>query len=119
VLLQVAGYVSVGFPLGLLTRMFLRSRAHWDALLESRIPKFLVVGSDDQFTSLSQYNALVHQYRTQHAASAAGVLMDVLVVEGCDHFFGGKWQDVADEVVKWVVAREAVAQVVSGNGAGS
>jgi alpha/beta superfamily hydrolase len=105
--------VSIGFPLGLLSRMFLRSRSHWDALLASRVPKFLVVGSDDQFTSLDQYNSLVQEYRKQHAADTGGALMDFRVLDGCDHFFGGRWQEVADDVVQWVAAREAVAQVVA------
>ena len=118
-MLQVAGYVSVAFPLGRLSQMFLRSRTHWEALLASRVPKFLVVGSSDQFTSLQAYNSLVYEYRRKCAAEARGAQMDVRVLEGCDHFFGGKWQEVADDVVHWVAAREAIAQVVGGDCASS
>lgn len=41
---QVIAYVSIGYPLGVLSRWFLGSGASWAALAASPLPKLLVIG---------------------------------------------------------------------------
>jgi hypothetical protein len=68
----VVGYASVGFPLGLLSRLLLRSRAHWDCLAApgaAALPKLLVAGTEDQFTSLATYSAAVQEFRSRCGAA--------------------------------------------------
>jgi alpha/beta superfamily hydrolase len=62
----------------------------------------------DNFTSLPQLRAAVDR----HAASAAGsVPMEVRILEGADHFFYERWEEVAAEALSWVAKQlEHVAQ---------
>ncbi len=124
--LQVVGYITIAFPLGLLSRLFLGSRSHWQALAvppAAALPKLLVTGSQDQFTSLGTYTDVVQQLRGQGQQQQQGqgqgqqgqqgqkqqqgsAGMDVKVMDGCDHFFVGRAKEVGDWVVHWVGQQE-------------
>ena len=62
-LLQVAGYVGVAYPLGVLSRLFLRAHRHWRVLCRSTCPKLVVTGTGDQFTALGTLTNRVANYR--------------------------------------------------------
>lgn len=59
---QVVGYVAIGFPLGGMANLVLRSRAHWSELELSPIPKLVLQGTRDNYCSLSTLRDLVAQY---------------------------------------------------------
>ncbi len=107
--MQVVGYISIAFPLGLLSRMFLGSKRHWQALAAApaaALPKLLVAGSHDQFTSLATYTDVVQQLRGQQLQQQSVSGMDVKIMDGCDHFFVGHAKKVGDWMVQWVGQRE-------------
>lgn len=120
--LQVSAYVSVGFPLGMLSRLFLGSHSSWQALSDANIgsnqrpsvPCLLLMGTRDQFTSLSTVEQLVQQQwdlhdRLKDAAKTAGKAVphtlckafQLQVLKGCDHFFFDQWERVASIAVSW------------------
>ena len=150
---DITAYVSVGFPLGLLSKWFLRSHSSWDALVKgvrqepqeqqqnlgsmhgkglgngrTVPPRLLVMGTADQFTALETLQGLVHEEQNQekqqqragvssatgsldgaraHVAGEHGVL-ELLVIDGCDHFFGGRHDELADRVLAWVGSKVEV-----------
>jgi hypothetical protein len=59
---QVVGYVAIGFPLGGMANLVLRSRAHWSELELSPIPKLVLQGTRDSYSPLSTLRDLVAQY---------------------------------------------------------
>jgi hypothetical protein len=58
----VVGYVAIGFPLGGMANLVLRSRAHWSELELSPIPKLVLQGTRDSYSPLSTLRDLVAQY---------------------------------------------------------
>lgn len=75
------GFMSLGFPLGGLSRLFLFSGSSWEMLMsllsQSQLSFLLVLGDSDQFTAIDTAKALVEK--------AAG-LVRLRVIENCDHF---------------------------------
>lgn len=59
---QVVGYVAIGFPLGGVANLVLRSRALWSELELSPIPKLVLQGTRDSYSPLSTLRDLVLQY---------------------------------------------------------
>ena len=102
----MVGSISVGFPLGLLSRVFLDSRSHWDTLMACSIPKLLIVGGQDQFTSLSTYTSLVQEYRKHRQDNKQTGSLEVRVLEMCDHFFCGEQHEVAAKALQWIDSKE-------------
>jgi alpha/beta superfamily hydrolase len=101
------GLISVGFPLGGLSRLFLSSGECWAqliSLLASRdlVPFLLVLGDQDQFTS-------VQTAETLFKAAAGSIFsnkMQLQVIPSCDHFFnreqtGRKLKDICH---KWLLS---------------
>jgi hypothetical protein len=60
--LQVVGYVAIGFPLGGMANLVLRSRAHWSELELSPVPKLVLQGTRDSYSPLSTLRDLMMQY---------------------------------------------------------
>jgi hypothetical protein len=60
--LQVVGYVAIGFPLGGMANLVLRSRAHWSELELSPIPKLVLQGTRDSYSPLSTLRSYMVQY---------------------------------------------------------
>jgi hypothetical protein len=58
----VVGYVAIGFPLGGVANLVLRSRALWSELELSPIPKLVLQGTRDSYSPLSTLRDLVLQY---------------------------------------------------------
>ncbi|KAF7080072.1 hypothetical protein CFC21_084209 [Triticum aestivum] len=72
---QVVGYVSIGYPFGLMASILFGR--HHDAILKSEKPKLFIMGTKDGFTSVKQ---LQNKLR-----SAAG-RVDTHLIEGAGHF---------------------------------
>ena len=85
--IQARGFISVGFPLGVLSRFFLCSHNSWDSLITSlkqanpTFPFMLVMGDTDQFSSLESTEILVKK------AAGSSATIPFKIVEQCDHFF--------------------------------
>ena len=111
----VAAYASVGFPLGLLSRWFLSAAGAWAALASAAAPKLVVMGTADQFTGIGQLRAAVAEHDAAAASAAAAQAsggaaaavgpMDVEILEGADHFYQNRWDEVARLVVDWLARR--------------
>jgi len=54
--------VGIGFPLGGMANLVLRSRAHWSELEQSPIPKLILQGTRDSYSPLSTLRSYVVQY---------------------------------------------------------
>lgn len=105
---QVRSYVGIGFPLGSIANLVLRSRAHWSELEASPVPKLLVAGTRDSHCPLSTLRSLVAQFAEQQEdaaacgqALAAGPL-ELQTIDGADHFFAGAWELCADIIMRWL-----------------
>ncbi|GBF93922.1 hypothetical protein Rsub_06171 [Raphidocelis subcapitata] len=109
-----AAYVSVGFPLGVLSRWFLGSAASWDALAAARVPKLLIMGTADNFTSQPQLRAAV----ARHDAAAGSAPVEVRILRDADHFFYERWEEVAAEALSWL-AQQLGAPARAGSHAGA
>ena len=72
---QVVGYVSLGYPFGLLASVLFGR--HHKAILSSLKPKLFVMGTRDGFTSVSQLK--------KKLKSAAGST-ETHLIEGVSHF---------------------------------
>jgi hypothetical protein len=126
---QVSAVVSVGYPLGMLSRFFLGSRSAWQALIEDGVragrPCLLFLGDQDQFTGVDTLQGLVDEEKRGSnrggvASKSAGAqcveitdnstvlaerekVLQLIVVPGCDHFFHGNLDDhVAEVAMKWL-----------------
>lgn len=109
---QVVAYVTIGFPLGALSRWFLGSGSAWSALAASAVPKLLIMGDADNFTSLSQ----LREATAKHDATPGAGPLDTRIIRGADHFFMDLWNEVAAYVQVWL-ARKLKAVAVVGPGA--
>eukprot|EP00775_Hariotina_reticulata_P008199 gene8198-8390_t len=96
---QVVGYVGIGFPLGGAANLALRSRHHWALLSDSAIPKLLIHGTQDKFGALSILRSYAAEYHDRQPQPGP---LDLQIIDGADHFFDCKWQEVADKVISWV-----------------
>ncbi|GAX79649.1 hypothetical protein CEUSTIGMA_g7090.t1 [Chlamydomonas eustigma] len=124
---QVSVFVSVGYPLGMLSRFFLGSQSSWEALMEHGVragrPCLLFLGDQDQFTGVDTLQGLVdHEMRGNNAGGEANMSEDVatssntlktqaenekllklIIIPGCDHFFHGDLDEhVAEDTMKWL-----------------
>lgn len=95
---EVVAYVSIGFPLGFLPRWFLGSADDWRALMASPVPKLLVMGDVDNFTSLSTLQTAV----AEHDAIPGTGPLTVKIIRGADHFFFDQQPQVAAMVQEWL-----------------
>jgi pimeloyl-ACP methyl ester carboxylesterase len=88
----VVAYVGIGFPLGSIANLVLRSRAHWTELEQWPHPKLLIAGTRDSYCPLSTLRSLVAQFNEEQeargATSATG-LLELQTIDGADHFFPG------------------------------
>jgi alpha/beta superfamily hydrolase len=66
-----AAYVSIGFPLGRMARALLGSGAAWRALAAAQLPKLVIAGTRDEFTSPAQLRAAVAEHDAAVLAAAA------------------------------------------------
>lgn len=96
---QVVGYVAIGFPLGGVANLVLRSRALWSELELSPIPKLVLQGTRDSYSPLSTLRDLVLQYNEFEPKPGP---LELQTIDGADHFFQGRWQEVADKVMAWI-----------------
>ncbi|KAL9233625.1 hypothetical protein vseg_008596 [Gypsophila vaccaria] len=72
---QVIGYVSIGYPFGLLASILFGR--HHKAILQSPKPKLFIMGTRDGFTSVKQLKSKL--------SSAAG-RVETHLIEGASHF---------------------------------
>uniref|UniRef100_R7WC72 Alpha/beta hydrolase n=1 Tax=Aegilops tauschii TaxID=37682 RepID=R7WC72_AEGTA len=72
---QVVGYVSIGYPFGLLASILFGR--HHDAILKSEKPKLFIMGTKDGFTSVKQL---------QNKLKSAAGRVDTHLIEGAGHF---------------------------------
>ena len=115
--------MAVGPPLGFWSNLLLGGRAAWDLLAASPVPKLTVCGDADNFTSIAHLRGLVQQHNRARGASdgghegcsgrgAAGAegqgggRMRLEVLAGADHFYAGRWAEVAGVVVRWLLQVE-------------
>lgn len=117
--------VSVGFPLGTLSRWFLGSHSSWQTFVRhgpgAGRPCLLVMGDHDQFTGIDTIRGLVDEAvvaaESQRASgsSPGGPMLplQLKVVEGGDHFFvgGGMRRNIASIVVSWIKDAEVTLSV--------
>lgn len=108
---EVVAYVSIAFPLGVLSRWFLGSGASWAALAASPVPKLMIMGDADNFTSRSQLRAAVAEH---DAAPGAGPLDVRVLAGGVDHFFAGRWDEVASQAMQWLAGHLGDAVAAAG-----
>ncbi|KAI8469828.1 MAG: Alpha/Beta hydrolase protein [Monoraphidium minutum] len=108
---EAVAYVSIGFPLGVLSRLFLGAGDAWAALAGAAAPKLLLIGDADNFTSLAQLEAAAARHAA--AAPAAGPL-DVEIIEGADHFFAELWDGVAARAQEWLAPRLSAPEAGGG-----
>ena len=62
-------------------------------------PLLIIHGDIDQFASLAQIKDFVQAFLNQRKKDS---WTQVLQLEGCDHFFQGEPQSVADAVCRWI-----------------
>ncbi|GAB2276972.1 hypothetical protein Dimus_011680 [Dionaea muscipula] len=74
-IVQVVGYVSIGYPFGLMASILFGR--HHGSILKSPKPKLFIMGTRDGFTSVKQLNAKL--------SSASGPVQTHLI-EGASHF---------------------------------
>ena len=107
--------VSVGFPLGTLSRWFLGSHSSWEVFVRhgpvAGRPCLVIMGDRDDFTGIETISGLVSEAEAEHRGAAAaanrsadGTLpLRLEVVRGGDHFFHGRGlQTVASLAVSWL-----------------
>ncbi|KAF6259423.1 Alpha/Beta hydrolase protein [Scenedesmus sp. NREL 46B-D3] len=96
---QVVAYVGIGFPLGGMANLALRSRDHWQHLADTAVPKLVVQGTRDKFAPLTTIRDYAQQY---HDMQPPPGRLDLEIVDGADHFFDGIWDVVAEKVLAWI-----------------
>jgi len=111
---SVAAYVSVGFPLGMLSRFALGSHGAWDVMLkhgvQAGVPCLVVMGTRDQFTSLCTVQAMVDDAQSkaeeapQQQQQQQRGEVELHVLEGADHFLMRRSAQAASNVLQWVVS---------------
>ncbi|KAL5211978.1 hypothetical protein ABZP36_022825 [Zizania latifolia] len=72
---QVVGYVSIGYPFGLMASILFGR--HHNAVLKSEKPKLFIMGTKDGFTSVKQL---------QNKLKSAAGRVDTHLIEGAGHF---------------------------------
>ncbi|KAF0935153.1 hypothetical protein E2562_030435 [Oryza meyeriana var. granulata] len=72
---QVVGYVSIGYPFGLMASILFGR--HHNAIIKSEKPKLFIMGTKDGFTSVKQL-----QNKLKNAAGR----VDTHLIEGAGHF---------------------------------
>lgn len=72
---QVVGYVSIGYPFGLMASILFGR--HHEAILKSEKPKLFIMGTKDGFTSVKQL---------QNKLKSAAGKVDIHLIEGVGHF---------------------------------
>lgn len=123
---HLAGYVGISFPMGVLSCSFLRTQDSFLKLAKSSIPKLLVMGNADQYTSdarmkrlVAELNKRISQRNSESVRQGAlGVeeqsceswkAVELRVVDGADHFWGDTvddWNILADLVFRWIIDQQ-------------
>lgn len=89
--------ISVGFPLGFLSRIFLGSHSAWDEFIKNGDvagkPSLVIMGDSDQFTGVETAREMVSKARQQRADDRGSQRVRLEILEGCDHFFHGRRKD--------------------------
>lgn len=96
---EVVAYVAIGFPLGGMANLALRSREHWSLLADSSVPKLVVQGTKDKYTPLTTLRDYAAQYHDHEPEPGP---LDLQVFDGADHFFEGQYEEVAEKVLSWL-----------------
>lgn len=82
------GFISVAFPLGFLSRLFLGSLSSWDSLMKTMekasIQILLLLGDNDQFTSIESISALA---QAEDRIRDFPATIKFQVIHSSDHFF--------------------------------
>ena len=73
-------------------------------------PVLIMLGSSDQFCKISTMQQLVTDikrargHESQHSGDTerAQELLDLQVYDGCDHFWGGYLDDLAESTFRWI-----------------
>ncbi|WIA30659.1 hypothetical protein OEZ86_000733 [Tetradesmus obliquus] len=107
---EVVAYVAIGFPLGGMANLALRSRDHWQHLADTPVPKLVVQGTRDKFAPMTTIRDYAQQYHDMQPAPGP---LDLEIVDGADHFFDGIWDMVAEKVLAWI-QKQLDAQQVAG-----
>ena len=104
----VAGWVGVSPPLGGLAALTLRTGRVGAALgAHPAVPGLVILGDRDQFCGVAAAERAVAGVNAARAATDGAEKVDLAVVEGADHFWGGaawdhSWGEVAARALGWV-----------------
>ena len=108
-LLQVVGYVAIGFPLGFWANILLHGRSHWQQVKQLHVPKLFITGDRDNFTTmetLQEYLDGLSASSRSNGSPGAAAEVELKVVQGADHFYVDRWQELAEIVLSWVARIE-------------
>ena len=90
---------------GRVASLFLRSKRHLSQLaLQPELPKLLVLGQHDQFSSVRSLRQVVNGWGPQHMPGhpnhdTSEHLVEVTLLPGCDHFYVHQRSDLAGRVL--------------------
>lgn len=106
---RVSAYAGISVPIGTLASSLLRTRTYCNSLFCSDKRKLILVGDQDQYTSIQQLERMLASHvgtnhgsvSLQQAGTALGIRVHVF--ENNDHFWGNDHALMVETLMAWLV----------------
>jgi len=92
---EIAGMVSICYPLGPYFFLYFGNSKLWDAACRSHKPKLFIMGTEDNFTSVRRFESCFQQLSDPKTKQ---------LVEGADHFWAGHGKELLHITFDWLQA---------------
>lgn len=92
--IEIVGSISIAYPFSVLWALVLFNTREFLTLSKCELPKLFILGTDDNFTSVSSFQSYLSTYPSPK---------QIELLPNCDHFFWGNEKKLQPIIQNWIL----------------